>query len=325
MKRLRRNSLHFIFIFFLGCTVFTVRAQHHFTILPLGVYGGGDEGNLSCYLIAPFKDTAFIALDGGTINDGLRAARRHHFFKMDPADFQKNRIKGYLISHPHLDHVAGLIINAPEDSKKPIYGLPFTIQTLKTKYFTWTSWANFANEGEQPALNKYHYVRLQPGRSTPLENTKLEVTAYPLSHAVPGKSTAFLIKNGVNYFLYLGDTGDDAIEQSTKMQDLWQAVAPILKAGQLKGISIECSFPDQQPDAHLFGHLKPVLLMRNLATLDSLAGGNNSHHPIKDLPVIIAHIKPVGSNEQVIHKELHQQNALGVTLIFPKRGRKILL
>jgi 3',5'-cyclic-nucleotide phosphodiesterase len=325
MKRLRLYPLSLVFIGMFCCLCIISKAQHSFTVLPLGVYGGGDEGNLSCYLIAPFGDTAFIALDAGTLYDGLRAARRHHFFKMDPSDFQRNRIKGYLITHPHLDHVAGLIINAPEDSKKPIYGLPFTVQTLKTKYFTWTSWANFANEGEQPALNKYNYVRLKPGQVTALANTRLKVTAYPLSHAVPGKSTAYLVKSGINYFLYLGDTGDDSIEQSRHMHELWQAVAPLLKSGRLKGISIECSFPDQQPDDHLFGHLKPYLLMRNLAILDSLAGGNQNHHPIKGLPVIIAHIKPVGSNEQVIHKELHQQNALGVALFFPKRGKKILL
>ncbi|UAY54113.1 MBL fold metallo-hydrolase [Arachidicoccus terrestris] len=303
----------------------TLKAQHSFAILPLGVYGGSDEGNLSAYLISPIGDTAFVALDAGTIHDGLRAARRHHFFKMDPADFQRRRIKGYLITHPHLDHVSGLIINAPDDSRKNIYGLPFTIKTLKTKYFTWSSWANFANEGEQPALNKYHYVRLKEAQATAIKGTHMQVKAYQLSHAVPGKSTAYLIRSGQNYFLYLGDTGDDTNEQSHKLFDLWTAVAPLLKAGQLKGISIECSFPDEQPDNHLFGHLKPTLLMHNLSILDSLAGGTPGKPVIKDLPVIIAHIKPLGSNEQMIHKALREQNELGVRLVFPKRGRKILL
>ena len=312
-----------------GCisilSISTLHAQHSFTLMPLGVYGGSDEGNLSAYLIAPVGDTAFVALDGGTIHDGLRAARRHHFFKMDPARFQRQRIMAYLITHPHLDHVSGLIINSPDDSRKDIYGLPFTIKTLKNKYFTWSSWANFADEGEQPALKKYHYVRLKEAQPTAIKGTQMQVTAFELSHAVPGKSTAYLVKSRQNYFLYLGDTGDDQIEQSHKLSGLWTAVAPLLKAGQLKGISIECSFPDQQPDEHLFGHLKPTLLMKNLAQLDSLAGGGSDRHPIKNLPVIIAHIKPAGSNEQTIHKELRQQNQLGVRLIFPKRGKKILL
>lgn len=323
MKRI--YSIFIALAVILLCKATAVQAQHSFQIMPLGVYGGSDEGNLSAYLIAPIQDTAFISLDAGTIHDGLKAARRRHFFKMTPTEFQRRRIKAYLISHPHLDHVSGLIINSPEDSRKDIYGLPFTINTLKTKYFTWTSWANFADEGEQPALKKYHYVRLKEKHPTDIKGTHMQVTAFQLSHAVPGRSTAFLVRSGQNYFLYLGDCGDDSIEQSHKMQDLWTTVAPILQSGHLKGISIECSYPDQQPDRHLYGHLKPTLLMRNLSLLDSLAGGTATRHPIKDLPVIIAHIKPAGSNEQSIHKELHQQNTLGVQLIFPQRGKKILL
>ena len=34
------------------------------------------------------------------------------------------KIKGYLISHAHLDHLAGLIIASPDDSNKTIYALP---------------------------------------------------------------------------------------------------------------------------------------------------------------------------------------------------------
>lgn len=308
------------------CYCSAVRAQGNaFTILPLGVYGGSHEGNLSSYLIAPHADTAFVALDAGTLYDGLRSARQHHFFKKHSRDFLKRNVKGYLISHPHLDHVAGLIINSPEDSRKNIYALSFCIKTLKSKYFTWSSWANFANEGEQPALKKYTYHYLKTGQETPLDHTKMFVTPFLLSHAVPGKSTAFLIRNGQNYFLYLGDTGDDSIEQSHLLHDLWQSVAPLIKKRQLKGISIECSYPELQPDNHLFGHLKPSLLFDNLAILDSLAGGTVDHSALGGLPVIIAHIKPAGDNERTIKTELAGLNQLGVRLIFPKRGKKIEL
>lgn len=299
--------------------------QPHFKVVPLGVYGGSTEGNLSAYMIAPAKDTAFVVLDAGTIYDGLKAASRHHVFTMSPLAFQRARIKGYLISHPHLDHVAGLILNAPQDSPKPIYGLDFTLEVLRNKYFTWSAWANFTDQGEAPTLNIYHYRTLHPAESTSLTGTQMSVTAYPLSHAMPGQSTAFLIRSGQGYFLYLGDCGDDRIEKGQRLQDLWKAVAPLLRTGQLKGISIECSYPDQQSDQQLFGHLKPGMVIRNLNLLDRLAGGTDTHHPIKDLPVIIAHIKPGGDREALIHEQLQQQNTLGVKLIFPKRGQEILL
>ena len=312
------------------CTVFLMSsmatyAQHSFTIIPLGVYGGNDEGNLSSYLIAPAGDSSYVALDAGTLTDGLRAARRRRVFKMSAASFQRRHIKGYLISHPHLDHVAGLIINSPEDSHKNIYGLSFTIKALRTKYFSWLSWANFADQGEQPALKKYHYVKLQDAQEIQLDRTKMQVTPYELSHAVPGKSTAFLIRHDKDYFLYLGDSGDDDIEQSHQLARLWQAVAPLVKSRQLKGIAIECSFPDEQPNKHLFGHLKPTLLMKNLTLLDSLAGGTAQQPALSNFPVIITHIKPIGDNEQTIQKALRKQNDLGVQLIFPKRGKKIML
>lgn len=321
----KRSTIFLIAIGFIFCWTSAWAQSNSFVMMPLGVYGGSDEGNLSAYLLAPTGDTSYIALDAGTIYDGLKAAKKRHFFKKSGPDFLRRRVKGYLISHPHLDHVAGMIINSPEDSHKPIYGLPFCLKTLKSKYFTWSAWANFANEGEMPTLKKYKYQYLKKGEPTQLKGTRMTVTPYLLSHAVPGKSTAFLIAHKNRYFLYLGDTGADRIEQSQLLHNLWESIAPLVRSHQLKGISIECSYPDEQPDDHLYGHLKPALLMENLKLLDSLAGGTEDHPAIKDVPIIITHIKPAGANEATIKSELKKQNDLGVRLIFPKKGRKIAL
>ena len=40
----------------------------------------------------------------------------------------KSEIKGYLISHAHLDHVQGLVIASPDDSNKTIYSLPSVVR-----------------------------------------------------------------------------------------------------------------------------------------------------------------------------------------------------
>jgi 3',5'-cyclic-nucleotide phosphodiesterase len=224
-------------------------------------------------------------------------------------------IKGYLLSHPHLDHVAGLIINSPEDSPKPLYGLPFCLDVIKEKYFSWKSWANFGNEGEKPTLNKYQYTALSTRNEIPLTQTSMSVKAFALSHAAPGQSTAFLIRQNNNYILYLGDTGADTIEHSKNLRQLWQQVGPLIKAKQLKAIFIEVSFPNEQPDKLLFGHLTPRLLMNELNILN-----NYSDHSLKGFPIVITHIKPVADNETKIKKQLSELNALQVKLVYPEQG-----
>lgn len=296
-------------------------AQKSFKLVPLGVYGGSDESNLSAYLLTTQASQNYICLDAGTIYDGLKTAHDRGFIKKDINRFLKENIKAYLISHGHLDHNAGMIINSPNDTAKNIYALPFCIDVLKTKYFTWTSWANFASEGEQPALKKYTYRYLDTSKETAIQNTSFFVRPFLLSHAAPGKSTAFLVRYNEDYFLYFGDTGDDSIEQCNNLHIIWKAIAPLLSAHVLKGISIECSYPDEQGDKQLFGHLKPKLLMKNLHDLESLAGKN----ALEDFPIIVAHIKPDGNNEARIHEELERENDLQVKFIFPKQGEKIEL
>jgi len=80
----------------------------------------------------------------------------------------------------------------------------------------------------------------------------MTVKTFPLSHVNPFESNAFLIKYQENYVLYLGDTGPDEIEKSNDLRILWQAVAPLIKEKQLKGIFVEVSFPNEQPDTALF-------------------------------------------------------------------------
>ena len=126
-----------------------------FKVIPLGVKGGDDESNLSAYLLAPTGSDNYISLDAGTLNYGIQKAIKNRIFKGFSEEVQKTKIKGYLISHAHLDHIAGLIINSPADTNKNIYAMPKVLNILRDKYFTWDAWANFANEGEKPLLNKY--------------------------------------------------------------------------------------------------------------------------------------------------------------------------
>jgi len=294
-------------------------SQTSFKVIPLGVKGGIDESNLSAYMIAPKGSDAYVCLDAGTLHYGIEKAIQAKLLHGNPTDVLKKNIKGYLISHAHLDHLAGLIINSPDDSTKAIYGLDYCLDVLKDKYFSWKSWANFGNEGEKPALGKYHYTTLTPGTETPLQNTDMQVTAFSLSHSAPYQSTAFLVRHNDSYVLYLGDTGADSVEHSDKMHQLWQQIAPLLKAKQLKALFIEVSFANEQPDKQLFGHLTPHWLMSELQDLAALSGAE----ALNNFPVVITHIKPGGNREQIIHSQLSATNSLHVRLIYPEQAKSL--
>jgi len=306
------------------------RAADGFDIVGLGALGGIQDGNLSANLIRPHDDDRAVTCDAGTLVNGLRVAEERGALgdvRLTPGTSESRvgnvltqRIKGYLISHAHLDHVAGLIVASPDDSKKPIYALPSVNDALVDNYFNWQAWPNFTDRGKAPQLKKYALVDLVPGVTMPLRDTKMSVTAYPLSHGGI-ESTAFLIESDGDAVLCFGDTGPDAVEKTTRLHDVWVAVAEKVKQRRLKAILIEASYASDRPDAQLFGHLTPKWLLASLRELDREAGGG----ALAGLPVIVTHIKYSLSREQPqkkIQDELIAGNDLGLRFIIPQQGSR---
>ena len=305
----------------IGFGISLIASAQNIQVVPLGVYGGSNESNLSSYLIGEETTNSYLALDAGTILSGINKAIEKGTFEEQNSKILKNYIKGYFISHGHLDHLSGMIINSPEDSKKPIYGITEMINVLKNKYFTNDAWANFGNEGEAPVLNKYSYKYAEIGKQFPIENTNLKGTIYELSHVNPMKSAAILIENNENAAIYFGDTGADRIEKTTKLTTIWKAVAPKIKTGKLKTLLLEVSFPNSQPENLLFGHLTPNLMNEEMGKLAKEVGVKQ----FKNLTIIVTHIKPKGNYEQKIQEELLKNNPYKINYIFPKQGERIIL
>lgn len=290
-----------------------------FNVVPLGVKGGLDEGNLSAYLVAPAGSTDFVCLDAGSLHTGIEKGVASRAFSAPADEVLKRYIKAYCISHPHLDHVAGLLLNAPDDLPKSIYGLAACLTTIQESYFNWQAWPNFGSGGAPPALRKYQFRQLLPQQETPIEGTALSVQTFVLSHAKPAQSAAFLVRYQDRYLLYLGDTGADEIEQTHSLRTLWQAVQPLVQRHQLKAVFIETSYSNAQPVPQLFGHLTPALLMQELAVLAQLTGAAD----LQGLPVVITHIKPSAGNEAAIRSELNAANSLRLKLVFPEQGQPL--
>ena len=292
-----------------------------FKVIPLGVKGGLDESNLSAYLVAANGSDQYICLDAGTIYKGLELAAANKLFNsLNPSSIQQQQIKGYFISHAHLDHTAGLIMNSPNDNTKNLYGLASVLEVFKKNYFTWSAWANFGNEGEAPILNKYTYQTLVPTKEIAIDNTGLFVTPFVLSHVKPYESTAFLVRNQNSYLLYLGDTGADKVEKSEQLAALWKAITPLVMKKQLKGVFIEVSFDNSVSEKALFGHLTPKLLIEEMGKLNQLSSGN-----LKNTPLYVTHIKPCDDCETKIKSEIQKANQIGLNVFYPSQASLIEL
>ncbi|MEQ1954103.1 3',5'-cyclic-nucleotide phosphodiesterase [Mesorhizobium sp. CN2-181] len=307
------------------------QAGEGFDVIALGARGGIEDGNLSAYLISPHGDPRAVTCDAGALVAGLRTAEAKGAL-VDvsvPADSAYTKIgyvlveqiKGYLISHAHLDHIAGLIAASPDDGKKPIYALPSVNSDIEQTYFNWEAWPNFGNRGKEPQLKKYDYRDLPAGGKVELADTAMSVTAFPLSHGGV-ESTAFLIESGDDALLCFGDTGPDEVEKSTRIADVWTAVAEKVRGKRLKAIIIEVSYTNAQPDKFLFGHLTPAWLLKSLRGLEEKAGKGS----LKDLPMVVSHIKyslkKGPSPQEEILGELQAGNDLGVNFIIPEQGLK---
>lgn len=320
-----------IFLFFIS--TFTVRAQQNaeFSIIPLGVEGGYHDGNLTSYLFTETGSTEYLLLDAGSLFPGLQMAAENNLLEGNnsdnPDNFIKRNIKACLITHAHLDHIAGLAIISAEDSAKIIYGTKKTLHYIQKNIFNWEIWPNFSDGGVESPLGKYKFTTSQFDSIYQIPNTKLSFQAFALSHGNNGyPSTAFLINNNHHYFLFIGDTGADRVEKCNNLTALWEDIAPYITNNTLSAIVIECSYSNQKEEDQLYGHLTPRLLMEELNNLASIASPHEQENILQGTKIFINHIKPIhGDYEkslELIRTELEQQNNLNLQFYFPKQGEK---
>ncbi len=314
-----------------------------FRVTVLGAQGGLEDGDLSAFLVEAAGATApgrpagapapgrparkGILVDAGTLVHGIDVARKRGAFPdKTTAAVLRDRIGPVLITHPHFDHVMGLIIGSPDDVPRTVYGLPPTLDALRDDVFNGVTWAPFSNEG-RGALGRYTFARLLPGIPVHLADAGVDVTALPLAHA-GGTSTAFFIDAGDAAIVYCGDTGPDAVEHTNALSNVLAQAAPLVRGKRLAAVFLESSYETARPDAQLFGHLTPRYVM---AALHELARDVDLAHPktaLAGLDVVITHIKPAldGKDPRAkIVDELRRENDLGVTFLVPAQGDVLIL
>ncbi|KAI1777567.1 cAMP phosphodiesterases class-II-domain-containing protein [Hypoxylon cercidicola] len=176
-------------------------SQPALQVIVLGSGGGPQEHNVTAFLVRPVKSGwtkgSIVALDAGVhlsaitriLEDtqpqglGVDVALPHvlasgPFAGMEihsssastnAAYVTRHLIDTYLITHPHLDHISGFVINTaglPGTRPKRIAGLPSTISAFKTHIFNNIIWPNLSDENNGAGL--VTYTRLVEGGSPAL-------------------------------------------------------------------------------------------------------------------------------------------------------------
>ncbi|KAG9239221.1 cAMP phosphodiesterases class-II-domain-containing protein [Amylocarpus encephaloides] len=83
----------------------------------------------------------------------------------------QNMVETFLMTHPHLDHISGFVVNTSifdGSRRKILAGMPTTIEAFKRHIFNGIIWPNLSDENEGFGL--IHYYRLEPGGNLMVKN-----------------------------------------------------------------------------------------------------------------------------------------------------------
>ncbi|TQV94438.1 Cyclic-AMP phosphodiesterase, class-II [Cordyceps javanica] len=163
-----------------------------------GAGGGPQESNVTAFLVRSLEQDwrkgSLVAVDAGvhlsaitrlideatpsptpsppfTLTSGPFAGLRlpHGTASANAAHVTRALVDTYLITHPHLDHISGFVINTaglPGTRPKKLAALPSTIQAFKTHIFNNIIWPNLSDENNGAGL--LTYLRLVEGGSPAL-------------------------------------------------------------------------------------------------------------------------------------------------------------
>lgn len=278
-----------------------------FDIIILGSNGGPVDHLTSSYLIkksnTKWGKNCCIAIDAGCLVSGIQNCI-DKFPINNSWEIVEEYIESICITHPHMDHISGLVVNSAGFSKcKRICGLPKTIDALKRFVFNGTIWPDLVNVCIN--LETVELGKEFKGASNDKGEGGMVLRAMKVSHAEYSESTCFIVKcaddnnkNSEDYMLIFGDVGPDELSKSDNNLNVWKQVEK-LGIQKLKAIMIECSFDDSKSEP-LYGHMTPAHLIKELKKLSTLTDNN-----LQGVTIVATHIKnkPTGSSTMAPQKQ----------------------
>lgn len=194
---------------------------------------------------------------------------------------QRKQIRDIVLTHAHLDHIAGLPLFVDDlfaSLKEPIriYATEKVIEVLERDIFNWDVYPSFS-ELENDLVNVLEYRKINAGNEFHVKHLKIK--PLNVNHKVP--SLGFIITDGKTKFAISGDTAEP--------EEFWQGVN---KEEDLDYMLIECAFPDELDElAKASHHFTPTLLKKEIRKFKH------------NCPIYIINIKPMYCEKVVAQLE----------------------
>lgn len=216
--------------------------------------------HLSCFIVDDC-----VAIDAGSL-------------AMAASSTQKEQIRDIVLTHAHLDHIAGLPLFIDDLFAKltepvRIFATLEVIEVIERDIFNWSVYPSFSElTNKNGAVLEYHPFKI--GKEFFVKH--LRIKAIEVNHKVP--TSGFLITDDKSTFALTGDTAE--------MDGFWEIVNA---EENLAALLVECSFPNELEElAHVSHHLTPNTLQKELEKFNQ-----------RFCPVYIINIKPMYFEEVV--------------------------
>lgn len=195
-------------------------------------------------------------------------------------DDQRNQVRDILLTHTHLDHIAGLPLFIDDlfaslTSPIRIHVTKQMKDILERDIFNWSVYPRFSELSNEsgPVIE---YREFESG--TQFEVAHLSVRSVPVNHQVAA----------VGYFVSNGDTSIAITGDTAETDEFWDLCN---ETESLKSVLVECVFPDEMERLSIdSNHLTPRRLASELKKLKNA-----------DLPVYVTNLKPM-YRERVIEQ-----------------------